>query len=241
MIISGTIRENIAFLDAGGDGERVVCAAKNACIWDYISELPDGLDTVLGEGGMGLSEGQVQRIAIARAFYHGAPIILLDEATSALDEATELEILKNIKAMKDKTCFIIPTDPVRLRYATGKYCSKTKNLYANKNYAPPQIAVRRFLLYILFYKLCPLFQAFAVFHKAFKRLKRLGIVVPVANSLVAHNVYSYVFVLVHIAVLVRDVCRALCTERYKNRHIAKVVEVVENRGYSERTHICYEH
>lgn len=111
MIISGTIRENIAFLDAGGDGERVVCAAKNACIWDYISELPDGLDTVLGEGGMGLSEGQVQRIAIARAFYHGAPIILLDEATSALDEATELEILKNIKAMKDKTCFIITHRP----------------------------------------------------------------------------------------------------------------------------------
>ncbi len=111
MIISGTIRENIAFLDAGGDGERVVCAAKNACIWDYISELPYGLDTVLGEGGMGLSEGQVQRIAIARAFYHGAPIILLDEATSALDEATELEILKNIKAMKDKTCFIITHRP----------------------------------------------------------------------------------------------------------------------------------
>lgn len=111
MIISGTIRENIAFLDADGDGERVVCAAKNACIWDYISELPDGLDTVLGEGGMGLSEGQVQRIAIARAFYHGAPIILLDEATSALDEATELEILKNIKAMKDKTCFIITHRP----------------------------------------------------------------------------------------------------------------------------------
>ena len=111
MIISGTIRENIAFLDADGDGKRVVCAAKNACIWDYISELPDGLDTVLGEGGMGLSEGQVQRIAIARAFYHGAPIILLDEATSALDEATELEILKNIKAMKDKTCFIITHRP----------------------------------------------------------------------------------------------------------------------------------
>ena len=69
--------------------------------------LPDGFDTVLGEGGIGLSEGQIQRLALSRAFYSSRPVILLDEATSALDEDTEKVVLSNIKAMKDKTCVII--------------------------------------------------------------------------------------------------------------------------------------
>lgn len=111
MIISGTIFENISFFDDNADAEKVKKAAENACISDYISSLENGMNTVLGEGGTGLSEGQIQRIAIARAFYHDAPVILLDEATSALDEKTELEILKNIKAMEDKTCFIITHRP----------------------------------------------------------------------------------------------------------------------------------
>ena len=107
MILSGSIRRNITFLEDGGDDEKIVAAAKNACIWDFIQSLPDGLDTVIGENGMGLSEGQVQRIAVARAFFYDAPVILLDEATSALDEKTELEILQNVKSMKNKTCIII--------------------------------------------------------------------------------------------------------------------------------------
>ena len=69
--------------------------------------MPQGLDTVIGERGLGLSEGQIQRIAIARAFLCDAPILLLDEATSALDEYNETELIKNIRGLKNKTCIII--------------------------------------------------------------------------------------------------------------------------------------
>ena len=87
--------------------EKVIEAAKTACIWDVIEALPDGLDTVLGEEGAGLSEGQIQRLAVARALYSDAPILLLDEATSALDEATEEKMLDNIMRNAEKTCIII--------------------------------------------------------------------------------------------------------------------------------------
>lgn len=107
LILSGSIRDNIAFFDDNIDEKKIIAAAKNACIWEYIASLPDGLDTVIGENGSGLSEGQLQRISIARAFYSDAPIILLDEATSALDEGAEAKVLKNIKEMKNKTCIII--------------------------------------------------------------------------------------------------------------------------------------
>ena len=69
--------------------------------------MPKGLDTVLGEKGHGLSEGQVQRIAIARALYYDAPVLLLDEATSALDIHTEEKLLFNLKQMTDKTCIVV--------------------------------------------------------------------------------------------------------------------------------------
>lgn len=107
MILSGTIRENIAFMKPNVTDDEIISSAKTACIWDMISSLPDGLDTMLGEGGAGLSEGQIQRLAVARAICSGAPILLLDEATSALDEKTENEMLDNIMKEKDKTCIII--------------------------------------------------------------------------------------------------------------------------------------
>ncbi len=107
MIISGTIRKNIAFFDDEPDEEKIISAAQSACIYDYINTLADGLDTYIGEKGLGLSEGQVQRIAIARALYSDLPVILLDEATSALDEETEAKILSNIKSLNGKTCIII--------------------------------------------------------------------------------------------------------------------------------------
>ena len=78
-----------------------------ACADSFIHELPDGLDTVLGEGGRGLSEGQMQRLAVARAVLTDAPVLLLDEATSALDAETEERVLSNIRAMQNKTCIII--------------------------------------------------------------------------------------------------------------------------------------
>ena len=77
-------------------------------------ELPEGLDTTLGERGAGLSEGQMQRIAIARAVFSDRPVMLLDEATSALDEASETRLLDNLRAMTDKTVIIVTHRPTVL-------------------------------------------------------------------------------------------------------------------------------
>ena len=107
MILSGTVRDNIAFFAEDVPDEMIISSAKAACIFDYISSLPDGFDTMLGEGGAGLSEGQIQRIAVARALCTDRPVILLDEATSALDAKTEKELIANIKKMSGKTCIFI--------------------------------------------------------------------------------------------------------------------------------------
>lgn len=107
LILSGTIRDNITFCDEKPDEEKVIRAATAAQIIDDINNTPDGFDTILGEKGHGLSEGQVQRLAIARALYYDAPVLLLDEATSSLDIATEEKLLTAIKTMTDKTCIII--------------------------------------------------------------------------------------------------------------------------------------
>ncbi len=107
MIISGTIRDNISLCDSSISEEKIISAAKTAAIYDFIQALPDGLDTTISERGQGLSEGQVQRIAIARALLFDAPIILLDEATSALDETTETTLLNNLKTLTDKTILFI--------------------------------------------------------------------------------------------------------------------------------------
>ncbi len=107
MILSGSVRENIAFAKENATEEEIICAAKDACIWEEIEKLPEGLDTKLGEGGLGLSEGQVQRLAIARALLYDAPVLLLDECTSALDEETEKSVLEHLIAKKQKTCCII--------------------------------------------------------------------------------------------------------------------------------------
>ncbi len=107
MLFSGTIRENIAFIKTDATDEQIMNAARLACADSFIDELPDGLDTVIGEKGHGLSEGQVQRVAVARALLCNSDIILLDEATSALDEETEKRLLENIKGIKGVTCIII--------------------------------------------------------------------------------------------------------------------------------------
>lgn len=106
MILSGTIKENIAFY-LPVDDEKIEEAAKIADIFDFVNGLPDKFNTVLGEKGLGLSEGQIQRIAIARAVYSGAPFLILDECTSALDEKTEANVLNNLKSQKNKSCIIV--------------------------------------------------------------------------------------------------------------------------------------
>ena len=105
MLFSGTLRDNLTmFTDQATDAE-ISEAIKAACLEQLVAEI--GLDAVLGERGVGLSEGQGQRVAVARALLSKAPILLLDEATSALDDATEAQMLMNISAMRDKTCIIV--------------------------------------------------------------------------------------------------------------------------------------
>ncbi len=123
MILSGTIRENICFGKTNLSDEEIRAAAETADILSLIEQLPDGFDTVIGERGLGLSEGQIQRIAIARAVACGAPILLLDEATSALDEATENRVLKNLRALDGRSALVISHRP-----GAAKICDDTWSL-----------------------------------------------------------------------------------------------------------------
>ena len=107
FLLSGTIRENITFINDDVSEEEIEEAIRISCSDAFVSELPDGLETVIGERGIGLSEGQLQRLAIARSLLSKAPIILLDEATSALDEETEKRFLTNLKMLENKTCIIV--------------------------------------------------------------------------------------------------------------------------------------
>lgn len=107
-LLSGTIKESITFFSNTPLDERLMKqACYIACISDTIESLPLKYDTYIGERGNGLSEGQIQRIAIARAIYNQAPILLLDECTSALDEITERKVIHNIKELTDKTMVIV--------------------------------------------------------------------------------------------------------------------------------------
>ena len=107
MLFSGTIRDNVTFINSEAKEEDIDWALKMSCADEFINLLPNKLDTVVGENGVGLSEGQVQRIAIARALLTGAPILLLDEATSALDQQTEKQLLENLSKLDGVTMIII--------------------------------------------------------------------------------------------------------------------------------------
>ena len=117
QLMSGSIRDIITFLDKNKveDEEGIWRAVEIACADSFISELEQGIDTLLGERGLGLSEGQMQRLAIARAVYSGRPVLLLDEATSALDVGTEQAVLENLRNMTDKTVIIVTHRPAALK------------------------------------------------------------------------------------------------------------------------------
>ena len=121
-ILSGTIAENLRMVKEDATDEELIEALKIACAWDFIEKMPDGINSKIGERGRGFSEGQAQRIAIARAVLRDAPILLLDEATSALDVATERQVLKNIiKQRPNKTCIVTTHRPTVLNMCERVY------------------------------------------------------------------------------------------------------------------------
>lgn len=106
QLMTGTVRDVVTFSHAVNE-EQIWKALEIACASDFVKSLPNGLDTQLKEQGSGISERQMQRLAIARAIYSHRPILLLDEATSALDVNTEKQVLSNLKQMKDMTVIIV--------------------------------------------------------------------------------------------------------------------------------------
>ena len=126
-LFSGTVRENIRMGNLNATEEEMNEALKLAAAYDFVQELPKGIDTVIGERGHGLSEGQAQRIAIARAFVKKAPFLILDEATSSLDEATEQEVIRGLQRLTPRpTCLVITH-----RKSILKYCDREIKI-ANK-------------------------------------------------------------------------------------------------------------
>ena len=119
FILSGTIRENITFVNPNISEKALEEALEVSNCKPFIDDLPNGLDTEIGERGSGLSEGQLQRLAIARALVSEAPILILDEITSSLDSKTEEEVLNHIKNLKNRTCIIVTH-----RNSISKICDK---------------------------------------------------------------------------------------------------------------------
>lgn len=121
-ILSGTIAENMRMVREDATDEEIIEALKIACAWDFVEKMPENIHSNVGERGRGLSEGQAQRISIARAVLRDAPVLLLDEATSALDVTTERNVLRNIVEQKpNKTCIVTTHRPSVLNLCQRVY------------------------------------------------------------------------------------------------------------------------
>ena len=107
-LFCGSFRENILMGKEDATEAEIIESLKISAAYDFVMQLPKGLDTQIGERGHGISEGQAQRIAIARAVIRKAPFLILDEATASLDEKTELSVLEGIRGLTPKpTCLLI--------------------------------------------------------------------------------------------------------------------------------------
>ena len=120
LLLSGTLRDNLTIVNPDASEEELRRAIYVSAMDEFLPGLPQGLDTKLGENGTGLSEGQAQRLAIARAVLGGAPILLLDECTSALDETTEQKVLQRLKELPDCTCIAVTHRPAALALCDWK-------------------------------------------------------------------------------------------------------------------------
>jgi len=121
-ILSGTIAENLRMVKEDATEAEMIEALKTACAWDFVEKMPLQLECKIGERGRGFSEGQAQRIAIARAILRDSPILLLDEATSALDVTTERKVLRNIiQRHPNKTCIVTTHRPSVLNMCQRVY------------------------------------------------------------------------------------------------------------------------
>lgn len=121
-ILSGTIAENMRVVKEDATDEEIIEALKVSCAWDFVGKMPETINSNIGERGRGFSEGQAQRIAIARAVLRDAPILLLDEATSALDVTTERQVLRNIINQRpNKTCIVTTHRPSVLNMCQRVY------------------------------------------------------------------------------------------------------------------------
>lgn len=120
-IFSGTIAENLRIVAPEATEEELIDALKIACAWDFVSQFPDTIHHQLGAGGRGISEGQAQRLAIARALLRKAPVMLLDEATSGLDVETERRLMENIRRSGlVRSCILVTHRP-----GSVEFCSRT--------------------------------------------------------------------------------------------------------------------
>ena len=132
LLLSGTLRENLTIVNPQASQNEIDQAIYVSCMDEFLPSLPLGLDTPLGESGAGLSEGQAQRLAIARAILGNAPILLLDECTSALDADTEQKVLNRIRALPDRTCIAVTHRP-----AAMELCSWRLEVSDGKIHATP--------------------------------------------------------------------------------------------------------
>lgn len=121
-MMSGTIADNMRIIKPDATDDEIIKALELACAYDFVKKLPDGINHKIGEGGLGFSEGQNQRLAIARAVLRNTSILLLDEATSALDVVTERDVLRNLmKEDSHRICLLTTHRPSVLSMCNRVY------------------------------------------------------------------------------------------------------------------------
>ena len=139
LLLSGTLRENLTIVKPDATEEEIQQALYVSAMDEFLPQLPKGLDTVLGESGAGLSEGQAQRLSIARAVLGGAPILLLDECTSALDAVTEERVLRRIRQLPHKTCIAVTHRPAATNLADWQMMVQNEKITCVKLASPEEV------------------------------------------------------------------------------------------------------